>query len=186
MCILLLFIGLISLYETESGWGIGSLLLIFTLAYDTTIGPVCYSLVSEMSSTRLKIKTMVIARVLYNVVGIVVGFVMPYMLSPTGWDWKGKAGFFWCGVCLLCWVWTYYRLPEPRGRTYAELDILFERGVDAREFAKTEINIWTAETPQTETEEVGSGANSPTRPGLKRASSRIVVHSVQAIRSWKT
>ena len=38
---------------------------------------------------------------------------------------------------MLCLVWTYFRLPEPKGRTYAELDLLFEQKVPARKFKTT-------------------------------------------------
>lgn len=34
--------------------------------------------------------------------------------------------------CVL--IWAYYRLPEPKGRTYEELDLLFQKRVPAREF----------------------------------------------------
>lgn len=33
-------------------------------------------------------------------------------------------------------------MPEPRGRTFAELDLLFERHVPARKFAKTEVDVF--------------------------------------------
>ena len=56
------------------------------------------------------------------------------MLNPTAWAWKAKAGFFWGGTSFLCLVWAFYRLPEPKGRTYGEMDILFEQGVSARKF----------------------------------------------------
>lgn len=32
-------------------------------------------------------------------------------------------------------VWTYYRLPEFKGRSYYELDLLFERRVRAKDFS---------------------------------------------------
>jgi hypothetical protein len=35
-------------------WGIGALLIIFTFVYYISIGPVCYSLVAEIGSTRLR------------------------------------------------------------------------------------------------------------------------------------
>ena len=54
-------------------------------------------------------------------------------------------GFFWGGICCLCIVYTYFRVPEPRGRTFAELDLLFEKKVPARQFATTEVDIF-AET----------------------------------------
>jgi MFS transporter, SP family, general alpha glucoside:H+ symporter len=35
--------------------------------------------------------------------------------------------------------------PEPRGRTFAELDLLFERRVSARKFAKYEVDVFQDE-----------------------------------------
>lgn len=39
-------------------------------------------------------------------------------------------------------VWAYFRLPEPTGRSYLELDLLFEHKVSARKFASTDINAF--------------------------------------------
>lgn len=36
-------------------------------------------------------------------------------------------------------MWAYFRLPEMKGRSFRELDILFERGVPARKFKDTEV-----------------------------------------------
>ena len=33
-------------------------------------------------------------------------------------------------------------MPEPQGRTFAELDLLFERGVSARKFAATRVDVF--------------------------------------------
>lgn len=146
---LLLIIGLVSLSKSpNAGWGIGSMLLIYTFVYDITVGPVCYSLVAEIPSTRLKTKTIVLSRNVYNLFGIVNGVIVPYMLNPTAWNWKGKAGFFWAGACFLCLLWTFFRLPEPRGRTYGEMDILFEQHVSARDFSKTNVAAWNHETQE--------------------------------------
>jgi len=149
LTLLLFLIGLISISDSKgASWGIGSMLLVYTFAYDLTVGPVCYSLVAEIPSTRLKTKTIVLARNLYNVMGIVNGIITPYMLNPTAWNWKGKTGFFWAGLCFLCLTWAYFRLPEPKGRTYGELDTLFERHISARKFSSTDVSgIW--DTPET-------------------------------------
>ncbi|KAH8670303.1 MFS maltose permease MalP [Tricladium varicosporioides] len=150
LTVLLLCIGLTSISNHQNAsWGIGSLLLIYTFVYDITVGPVCYSLVAEIPSTRLKTKSIVLARNLYNVAGIVNGIIVPYMLNPTAWNWKGKSGFFWAGMCFLCFSWTYFRLPEPKGRTYGELDILFEQGVSARKFSRIDVSPWAGETAPT-------------------------------------
>jgi MFS transporter, SP family, general alpha glucoside:H+ symporter len=46
------------------------------------------------------------------------------------------------GICFCCIIYTFFRIPEPRGRTFAELDVLFERRVNARKFAKTEVDVF--------------------------------------------
>lgn len=45
------------------------------------IGTIAFSLVTELSSRRLMIKTLNIGRAVYNVEGLVLGFLDPYMLS---------------------------------------------------------------------------------------------------------
>ncbi|KAL7940444.1 MFS maltose permease MalP [Trichoderma barbatum] len=141
--VLLLAIGFVSLAGTQNtaaSWATGSLLLTYSFFYGSTVGPVCYSLVSELSSTRLRAKTIVLSRNLYNIFSIVNGVIIPYMLNPTAWNWRGRAGFFWSCFCFLCIIWTFFRLPEPKGRTYGELDILFQQGVSARSFKKTTVD----------------------------------------------
>lgn len=148
MCGMLIAIGCVSFAGTEHksvSWAIGSMLLVYTAIYNTTVGPVCYSLVAELTSTRLRTKSVVFARNMYNIIGIVTNIITPLMLNPTAWGWGAKSGFFWAGTCATCAVWTYFRLPEPKGRTYGELDVLFEHGVSARKFSSTIVHPMDAE-----------------------------------------
>ena len=39
-------------------------------------------------------------------------------------------------------MYTYFRLPEPSGRSFAELDLLFEKNVSARKFASTKVDVF--------------------------------------------
>lgn len=39
-------------------------------------------------------------------------------------------------------LWAYFRLPEPKDRTYEELDILFAKRIPARQFRKTEVDAY--------------------------------------------
>ncbi len=145
MCITLFTVGCVSLApQTSKGpsFATGSLLLVFTLCYDITVGTVAYAIVTEMPSTRLRTKTIVLARNLYNVQGTINGVITPYMLNPSAWNWKGKAGFFWAGTCFLCLVWAFFRLPEGRGRTYGEMDILFEQKITARKFQSANVDLF--------------------------------------------
>ncbi|THW39571.1 sugar porter family MFS transporter [Aureobasidium pullulans] len=140
------FLGIAPASAAGAHWGIGALILIYTFIYDMTVGPVCYSLVAEIPSTRLRNKTVVLARNLYNITGVVANVLTPHMLNPDAWNWGAKAGFFWAGTGALCAVWTYFRVPEPKGRTYAEMDMLFDAHTSARKFKETSVESFGSMT----------------------------------------
>ena len=117
-------------------------MLVWACIYQLTVGTVCYSLVGEMSTRRLQIKTVALGRAAYIVVAIVCNVLTPYMLNPTAGNWKGKTGFFWGGCALAFFIWTFFRLPETKGRTFEELDILFASGVPAREFMRYHVDAY--------------------------------------------
>lgn len=138
MLVLLLAVGFMGIPEPSNAiaYGSGALLMLFTLTFGVTVGPVCYCLVSEMPSTRLRIKTVALARNAYNVMSIAANFLNNPILNPTAWNLRGKGGFVWCGFCLISFTWAYYRLPEPRGLSAGEMDVLFQQRVPARQFTK--------------------------------------------------
>ncbi|KAJ5501166.1 Major facilitator superfamily domain, general substrate transporter [Penicillium expansum] len=146
LCTMLLVMGFLGLvpkeHKNQGSLATGAMMLIWALFYQLTVGTVCFSLVAELSTRRLQIKTVVLGRNLYNIVAIVCGVLTPYMLNPGAWNWGNYAGFFWGGICFLCIIYTYFRVPEPRGRSFAELDLLFERGVSARKFATTQVDVF--------------------------------------------
>ncbi|KAL1893347.1 hypothetical protein Sste5346_006525 [Sporothrix stenoceras] len=119
---------------------VGILLVISTLVNMITIGPVCYPIVSETPSGRLRYKTIVIGRFVYNLTGIFNNSVTPRMLSALSWNWGAKSGLFYAGTNLLCLIWCWFRLPETKDRTFGEIDILFENKVPARKFKYTKVD----------------------------------------------
>ncbi|PBP25133.1 MFS general substrate transporter [Diplocarpon rosae] len=92
-------------------------------------------------------KTIVLARMQYNLGSIIVNIVTAYQLTakPEGWNWGAFTGFFYAGLCALAVVWMYFRLPESRWRGYAELDLLFGKKISARHFAAAKVDL-VAET----------------------------------------
>jgi len=144
LCTMLLIMGFLGIPKDRqaASMATGSIMILWAACYQLTVGTVCYSLVAELSTRRLQIKTVVLGRNLYNIVGIICSVLTPYMLNPGEWNWGNYAGFFWAGICFLCIIYTYFRIPEPAGRTFAELDLLFERKISARNFASTSVDVF--------------------------------------------
>ncbi|KAJ7624619.1 maltose permease [Roridomyces roridus] len=141
MSLVLLIIGALGFSSSNAAkWASGALLIALNLAYNATIGAVCYVIISEVGSTRLRAKTIVLSRCAYQVMNIICGIIVPDMLSPTAWNWGPKCGLFWFGVAGLSAAYCWLRVPETRGRSYGELDILFENKVPAWRFASTKVD----------------------------------------------
>ena len=132
--------------DKNSMWGVGTLLIIYVMVYDLTVGPLCYCIVAEIPSVRLRAKSIIIARNLYNISGIVLSILTPYMLNPGAWDWLAKVGFFWSGFTIVCAVWCFFDLPETKGKTFADLDYLFQQNIKSRDFKNTEASVFDAES----------------------------------------
>ncbi|KAJ7840999.1 maltose permease [Mycena leptocephala] len=141
MAIVLLIIGALG-FSTSDGakWASGGLLVALNFVYNATLGAVCYVIIAEVGSTRLRAKTIVLARCSYQIMNIICGIIVPRMLSPTAWNWGPKSGFFWFGSAALSALYCCFRLPETMGRSYGELDILFENRVPAWRFSKSKVD----------------------------------------------
>ncbi|KAM4060973.1 major facilitator superfamily protein [Hirsutella rhossiliensis] len=121
-------------------WAESALMLVWNLLYNMTIGPVCFVLLSECSATRVRSKTIAVATAAQGLLGIVMTIAIPYMINSAQANMQGKLGFFFGGLAGLCLLWAYFRVPETRGRTYEELDLLFDKGVPARRFKRYQLD----------------------------------------------
>ncbi|KAI8716196.1 MFS domain-containing protein [Fusarium sp. LHS14.1] len=136
---------------------VGLLFVVSTLCNMITIGPVCYPIVAETPSGRLRYKTIVIGRFVYNLTAIFNNAVTPRMISASGWGWGAKTGLFYAGTNLLCFIWCWFRLPETKDRTFGEIDILFENKVPARKFKYTKVDQFAQHSDYVFQEKVGHG-----------------------------
>ncbi|KAK7417645.1 hypothetical protein QQX98_004466 [Neonectria punicea] len=122
-----------------------SLTLVWTFVFQLSAGQLGWALPAELSSTRLRQKTICLARNSYAIVGIVAGVLQPYFMNPTKWNLKGYTGFVWGSTAFCVFVWAYFRLPETKDRTFEELDLLFHKNVSARKFSSYKIEAFSDE-----------------------------------------
>ena len=148
MCTILFIIGFVALSPQtnySAKWAQAVLLVIWVFIYDWSVGPLAFLLVGESSSTRLRNKTVAIGRSGFYLWNIILSVINPYMLSPTAGNWKGKTAFIYGGTCFASLVWSYFRLPEFKDRTFEELDILFDNKVASRNFKGTKVAAYSSE-----------------------------------------
>ncbi|KAK9372092.1 uncharacterized protein V1513DRAFT_466954 [Lipomyces chichibuensis] len=125
MAAILFVIGILNVRTSSSHIAMAQavLTLVWTFIFQLSAGQLGWALPAEMGSTRLRQKT-------------------PYFLNPTQWNLKGYTAFVWGGAALLTFKWAYFRLPETRGRSYEELDILFAKNIPAWKFSMYQVDAY--------------------------------------------
>ena len=111
--------GIPPLSNRSSDWAKSSLLIIYLFVYCPSVGATVYAIVGEVGATKLRGKTVALARNFYCIISLVMNVIVPYMLNPAAWNWSAKSAFFFAGLACLCVVWTWFRLPEMKGKSYA-------------------------------------------------------------------
>lgn len=144
LTILLFLIGILDIPAASTQnvkWVQAALTMLWVATYALSIGPLAFTIVGEMSATRLRAQLIALARNAYNLCSLVSNIVEPYLINPSEANLKGKTAFVWFGTAVPVLIWSYFRLPETKDRTYEELDVLFERRVPARKFAKYDLRL---------------------------------------------
>ncbi|CAJ2508052.1 Uu.00g092380.m01.CDS01 [Anthostomella pinea] len=118
-----------------------SLGLIVSVLFTLGPAPASWVVIGETSAIRLRPLTTGMGRAMYYIVEIPCIFLASYMLNPQGGNLGGKCGYVWGGTGLFCLVVAYFYLPEMKGRSYREIDIMFKRRIPARKWKKTEIDV---------------------------------------------
>lgn len=64
-------------------------------------------------------------------------FALPYAINPDQGNLGGKIAYVFGSVLVFAAVFIYFMVPETKGRTYVEIDQLWEQGVPPRKFKST-------------------------------------------------
>jgi SP family general alpha glucoside:H+ symporter-like MFS transporter len=144
MAIELCLIGILNVWTERNSvaYAQAVLTLVWTFTFQLSAGQLGWALPAEIGSTRLRQKTVCLARNVSNISGVIGGTLENYFMNPEAWDLKGYTGFVWGGCAWLVFIWAYFRLPETKDRTFHELDILFAKQVPARKFATTDVDAF--------------------------------------------
>lgn len=136
MCLILYVIGGLAVVHDDDKIGMAQaiLTLLWTFTYQISVGQLGWAIPADVGSTRLRQKTVCLARNAYTIASIIAGVAQSYFMNPTALNLKGYTAFIWGTTALAMLAWAWFRLPETKDRTYDELDLLFAKGISARKF----------------------------------------------------
>lgn len=127
------------------------------------------SLQSEVPSGKLRAKIVSLSRAAFNLSGLISNVLVPKMLTGGSWNLGAKTAFMFvsapppvsplgtyqiilrltdfvlsqAGTNALIWIWALFRLPETKGRTFREIDYLFEQsGLHPRKWRTAQIDVF--------------------------------------------
>lgn len=130
---IVLLIGFMS--ESSSGaakWVQASLTVLYAFFYQLSIGSMAFALLGETSSPSLRAKTIGLATATQSIFGTVMNVVVPYLVNPDKANLKGRVGYIFGGLSAIATVWSFFYIPELKGRTFDEIDYMFQHKLNPR------------------------------------------------------
>lgn len=99
--------------------------ILYAAVLHATLGPAAYITAAEVGTASLREKTMAIAKAFNVVVGFVVVYTTPYLLSTPGANLRARLGYVWGGFAGVGAIWVWFFMPELKGRSLEEIDEFF-------------------------------------------------------------
>ncbi|SPO03170.1 related to maltose permease [Cephalotrichum gorgonifer] len=114
--------------------GTVAMIMLYCFFYNVTIGATAYTVLAEVATSRLRVKTIAIGLTVMNGLTMMWSFTLPYLFNPDKANLGAKLAFIFGGLAILSLGFLWLYLPETAKRTYEELDEMFMKKVPARKF----------------------------------------------------
>ncbi|KAH8669748.1 putative general alpha-glucoside permease [Tricladium varicosporioides] len=140
LCISLFVIGIAACIKSSSAiWAQVGFMGIWSFIYQATIGSVAWPIISENTSSSLRVQSQALATMTNGLSACIWGFALPYAINPDQGNLGGKIAFVFGSVLVFSVAYIWWQIPETKGRTYIEIDELWQRGVPAWKWKETEL-----------------------------------------------
>ncbi|CAO3626945.1 unnamed protein product [Cunninghamella echinulata] len=107
--------------HTAEGWVAVAFIYIYIINFAYAWGPIGWVIPSEIFPLRVRSKAMSISTSANWMCNFIVGLITPIMLKNIGY---GTYVFF-AVFCVLAFLFTYFVIPETKGRSLEDMDALF-------------------------------------------------------------
>ncbi|TEA20933.1 General alpha-glucoside permease [Colletotrichum sidae] len=117
---------------------IGVALIFTSVSYGPAVGA-SMAVAGEVSASKLRAKSLGLGVAFSSVVSTVWTIILPYLFNSDQLDMGGHIGWIFFVMGILMLVVLYFDVPGTKGRTFEELDLMFEMRISARRFEKHEL-----------------------------------------------
>ncbi|KAI9730107.1 MAG: hypothetical protein M1834_006099 [Cirrosporium novae-zelandiae] len=107
-------------HRTE-GWVSVAFLLFYMLAFGASWGPVPWALPAEIFPSSHRAKGVALTTCSNWLNNFIIGLITPPLVQNTGYG----AYTFFAIFCFLAGIWTFFFVPETKGRTLEQMDLVF-------------------------------------------------------------
>ena len=111
-----------------------AMLMCSTVAFLWAWGPLTYVVTTELPALRLRDRSQRVASAVNIFMNFLVNFSIPYLMNAPYGNLGGKVGFIFGSMAVLAFVFTFFCVPECKGRSLEEIDRMFQEGVPVRKF----------------------------------------------------
>lgn len=136
-CILMTIIGALYYAPGKSGLWASAILMNLAIVFQTSlIQAMGYPIAAEVSTYRLRGKTISLATISQAVMSWITSFVVPYMYNVDEGNLGIKTGFIWAGFSVLLIIGAWFLIPDTTNLTAEEIDKLYTNKTKPRDFQK--------------------------------------------------
>lgn len=131
-------IGILAVIPVKGAiWAQIGFMAVWAFAYQATIGSVAWPIVTEVSRSSLRGHTQSLATVTNGIAGAISGVALPFLVNPDQANMGGRIAFIYGALLALSCGFIWWKWPETKGLSFAEIDTLFEMKVAPRRFGKS-------------------------------------------------
>ncbi|KAF6841064.1 sugar transporter [Colletotrichum musicola] len=111
-----------------------AMLTVFAAGYVFAWAPLNYVVTTEIPALRLRDASQRTASMVNVLANFLVNFSIPHLLYKPGAGLGSKVGFIFAGILVFAMVFTWFCIPECKGKSLEQIDRMFNEGVPLRKF----------------------------------------------------
>lgn len=111
-----------------------AMVTVFGCGFIFAWAPLTYVVTTEVPALRLRDVSQRTASIVNVIFQFLVNFSIPYLLYAPYANLGSKLGFVFGSFSFCAVIFTYFCVPECKGKTLEQLDLLFHQGVPLRKF----------------------------------------------------